>query len=273
MTDDRYSDIPYLRDLRGELVRAAGRHNRRRRRRVVAARGATLVAAVAAAAIAGLTLFGAGGAHTDSANAAVLRRVAAALAPRSGTILHERALVTIPGQAQGQYELWQKVDTPFAYRVIKFGHEASWDGSVLASYNADANAIVLQTGSPVSDPAYAPDDYAAELRALVQSGRAKIDQQTMFNGVPAYRLTVTEAPSRFLNGTVYVNRSDYHPLEIQTTLQSKGKTCPCIRETIDFQAYEYLPANAANTKLLDLHAQHPGARIVSPPSTATTTTG
>lgn len=264
MTDDPYSDIPYLRDLRSELVRAAGRRNRRRRRTVVAGRSVASVAAVAAAAVCGLTLFGAGGAHTDSADAAVLRRVAAALAPPPGTILHERALVTIPGQAQGRYELWQKADSPFAYRVIKLGHEASWDGSVLASYDADTNTIVLQTGSPVSHPAYAPDDYAADLRALVQSGQAKIDRQTVFNGVPAYRLTVTGAPTRFLNGVVYVNRSDYQPLEIQTT---------GVRETIDFQAYEYLPANTANTKLLDLQAQHPGARVVGPPSTATTTTG
>jgi hypothetical protein len=43
---------------------------------------------------------------------------------------------------------------------------------------------------------------------------------------------------KFLNGTAYVARSDYYPLEIDTT--SGGG------ERIVVQAYEYLPATAAN---------------------------
>jgi hypothetical protein len=282
---NKISDIPYLESLREELVRGVGRSNQRRRRTVVAARGAALLLAVTSAAIVGLTVFGAAGPQTETASAAILHRVATALAPPAGTILHEQAVVTIQGMAPATYELWQKSDSPYAYRVIKFGHEASWNGSVLASYDSSMNTIVDQCGSPSSNSSYAPDDQAAELRALVASGQAQIDQETTFQGVPAYKLTVTGASSPFLNGTVYVAKSDYHPLEIQTTLTSethpsggasdhsgvKG-TGTSASETIDFQTYEYLPATSSNLQLLDLQAQHPGAQVIDGCSAGTTTT-
>jgi hypothetical protein len=265
------SDIPYLESLREELVRGVGRNNQRRRRTLVAARGAALIVAVAGAAIAGLTIFGAAGPQTETANAAVLHKVATALAPPAGTILHEQAMVTIQGMAPATYELWQESDSPYAYRVIKFGHEASWNGSVLASYDSGTNTIVDQPGAPSSNSAYAPDDQAAQLRALVASGQARIDANTTFHGVPAYKLTVTGASSPFLNGTDYVAKGDYHPLEIQTTVSSSLSSAG-IPETIDFQTYEYLPATSANLQLLDLQAQHPGAQVIGAGSAATTTT-
>jgi len=279
------SDIPYLQTLREELVRAARRSNRRRRRTLAAARGAALLVATAAAVLAGVTVFGASGSQTDAADAAVLHRVATALAPPAGTILHERAIVTIQGMAPAKYELWQESKSPYAYRVIKFGHEATWNGSVLASYNSSTNTIVDQPGAPSSNSAYAPDDQAAELRALVASGLAHIDRETTFKGVRAYKLTVTGASSPFLNGTVYVAKSDYHPLEIQTSLASDahkgggGKDHSAVQtggrpvsETIDFQTFEYLPPTSANLQLLDLQAQHPGAQTIGTGSAGTTTT-
>jgi hypothetical protein len=285
------SDIPYLESLREELVRGVGRSNQRRRRTLVAARGAAVLVAVTGAAIVGLTVFGAAGPQTETANGAILHRVATALASPAGTILHEQAVVTIQGMAPATYELWQESDSPYAYRVIKFGHEASWNGSVLATYDSSRNTIVDQPGSPSSNSAYAPDDQATQLRTLVASGGASIDADTTFHGVPAYKLTVTGASSPFLNGTVYVAKSNYHPLQIQTTLS--GKTHPStsdrsankgayhttakspgspLPETIDFQTYEYLPATSANLQLLDLQAQHPGAQVIGVGTTATTTT-
>jgi hypothetical protein len=69
----------------------------------------------------------------------------------------------------------------------------------------------------------------------VQSGQARVDASTTYAGVPAYQLTVAGAPDRWLNGTAYVARSDYHPLLIE----SNG-------ESIRYTAYEDLPANAAS---------------------------
>jgi hypothetical protein len=279
------SDIPYLESLREELVHGVGRSNQRRHRKLLAARGAALLVAVAGAAIVGVTVFGAAGPQTETANAAILHRVATALAPPAGTILHERAVVTIQGMAPATYELWQESDSPYAYRVIKFGHEASWNGSVLASYDSSTNTIVEQPGGPSSNSAYAPDDQAAQLRALVASGQARIDAYTTFDGVPAYKLTVTGASSPFLNGTVFVAKSNYHPLQIQTTLSGEDRkpggagdhssttgAGSDVPETIDFQTYEYLPATSANLQLLDLQAQHPGAQVIGAGSTSTTTT-
>lgn len=156
------------------------------------------------------------GSPVPSADAAIMHHVVAALTPPPATILHERALVTA-GSTTARYELWQQTAAPHAYRVVKWGHEGTGTGS-------------------------APTDPAAELRALVASGQAHVDASTTFDGVPAYELSVTGAPDRFLNGTAYVSRSDYHPLLIETT--GNGG------ERIAVQTYEYLPATAANVALL-----------------------
>lgn len=125
----------------------------------------------------------------------------------------KRALVT-SGSATSPYELWIESTPPHHYHVIKWGHEGT--GS----------------GRGASDP-------AAALRSLVASGNAHVEAATTFDGVPAYKLTVTGASDRWLNGTAYVSRADYHPLEIE-----------CNGERIVFQTYEYLPATPANLQLL-----------------------
>lgn len=65
---------------------------------------------------------------------------------------------------------------------------------------------------------------------------------TSLDGVPANKLTVSGSADRFLNGTAYVARADYHPLVIDTT--GGGG------ERIVVQKYEYLPATASNEALL-----------------------
>jgi hypothetical protein len=79
---------------------------------------------------------------------------------------------------------------------------------------------------------------------MVASGRAHVDAVTSFHGVPAYRLTVSGAPDRFLNGIAYVSKANYQPLEIDTA--AAGPT-----ERIVYQTYEYLPATTANQALLN----------------------
>jgi hypothetical protein len=149
--------------------------------------------------------------------------------------------------------------------VIKWGHEAAWNGSSYSFYDSGSNTVTtgVAPGSP-SGNSHTPADFAATLRALVQSGDAKVDGTTTINGVQAYKLTVTNSPDRFLLGTAYVATSDYHPLEIDTTTDS---------ETIVYQTYEYLPATSANLQLLNLTAQHPRATTVDATGTSTSTTG
>lgn len=254
------NDIPAeLRLYRAQLRDAVARDlDRRRGRNFVIAVPALTVAAVAAVAVVAISSLGT---HAPAADAAILHRISAALAPRAGTILHERALVSVPGQSS-TYELWAQADSPNAYRVIKWGHEVSWTGSAYSSYDASTNTI--STGSDNAGPAgksHEPTDIIATLRQLVQSGQAHVDATTTLDGVPAYRLTVGGSTDRFLNGTVYVARDSYRPLLIETGAGCLG-TCT---ETIRYQIYEYLTSNPANMKLLDLAAQHPGATVSGRP--------
>jgi hypothetical protein len=186
----------------------------RSRRRALLLTTAAGAAAAGAALVASLT----GSPPVPSADAAVMRHVVAALTAPPATILHERAMVTL-GSTTQPYELWIESRPPYRYRVIKWGHEGTGTGR-------------------------APTDPAATLRSMVTSGRAHVDDTTTFRGVPAYRLTVSGAPDRFLNGTAYVSRSTYQPLEIDTN--SAGPT-----ERIVYQTYEYLPATTANQALLN----------------------
>jgi hypothetical protein len=148
--------------------------------------------------------------------------------------------------------------------VIKFGHEASWNGTSFEQY--DPRSILAQPGQGVF-----PDDAAADLRSLVQSGGAKVDAKTTFDGVAAYRLTVSGASPHYLNGTVYVARDDFRPLRIEMTIQA-GLDGIDVAETIDYTRYEYLPADDEITALLDLGAQHPGAQVVDAPADGITST-
>jgi hypothetical protein len=182
------------------------------RRRARATRALIPAAGLAAAGIAVALVATGASPPVPSADAAIMRHVTAALTAPPATILHERALVT-SGSTTATYELWQQSAPPHSYRVIKWGHEGSGTGGE-------------------------PTDPAAELRALVASGNAHVDASVTFDGVPAYKMSVSGSADKFLNGTAYVARSDYYPLEIDTT--SGGG------ERIVVQAYEYLPATAAN---------------------------
>jgi hypothetical protein len=200
---------------RGQLKEAIAQQlydtRRVRRRSGRALRIGVPAAAVVGAGVLAVTLTA--GSPVSSADAAILRHVAAELTTPPATILHERALVTANGTT-APFELWAESVPPYHYHVLKWGHEG--------------------TGT-TSRPA---DDFAEQLRALVQAGKATVDGTATIGGVAAYKLTVSGSSDRFLNGTAYVSQRDYHPLEIDTT--GNGG------ERIVFQTYEHLPATAAN---------------------------
>ena len=202
-----------LRDAVARDLAPTGRARARARPR----RRMTVAAATAGLAAAAAVFVSQGGAPpVPTADAAIMRHVVAVLTPATNTILHERALVTL-GSTTAPFELWVQTGGNHAYRVTKWGHQGSGASSTL------------------SDPAQI-------LRSMVESGQARVDATTTFDGVPAYKLTVTGAPDRFLNGTAYVSRADYHPLLIDTPADGG--------ERIAFQTYEYLPATPANLALI-----------------------
>jgi hypothetical protein len=198
----------------------------------------------------------------------VLRAIAAALAPPAGTILHERAMITTADKAPQLYELWAQIDAPQAYRVIKWGHEGSWNGASFANYDAQTNTVTISPESGgQAGPSHRPVDFASSLRALVQSGQARLTGTSTIDGVSAYQLSVGSNSEVLPPGSsAYVARSDYRPLVIDWNANGD--------QTINFESYEYLPADAANLALLSVAAQHPGARVINQTEgTSTTSSG
>jgi hypothetical protein len=247
------NDVPLsLQLFRDQLREAADRRHGRRWRlpALPSSRVALPVALAASAAVAGLAVLAGAGTQAQPADAAILRGVETALTLPAGTILHEQAQISLPGQSAQPFELWEEADSPYAYRVIKWGHEAAWDGSAFSSYDGSTNTITTGPADPTAGAGHETTDPASTLRSLVSSGDATVTGTTTMDGVPAYELKVTSSPDPWLVGTAYVAQSDYHPLEIDTVKNS---------ETIVFQTYEYLPATSDNLKLLDLAAQHVGA--------------
>jgi hypothetical protein len=206
------TELPAALELYRDQLRIAiahdARHHRRRRRTLRV--GVPAASVIVAGALA-LTL-GSPGAPEPSADAAILHHVARALTSPAGMVLHERATVTA-SWGTAPYELWQETASPYNYTVSKWGHKGSGTASQ-------------------------PEDFAAELRAAVNSGQASVDGPTTFDGVAAYKLTVTGSSDRFINGTAYVAQSNYYPLEIDTTADGG--------ERIVYQTYEYVPATTAN---------------------------
>jgi hypothetical protein len=226
-------DIPQsLRLYRGQLREAVARDLSRphgpltilARLRPRRRRGLVAYAVGAAAAIALTVALVTAGGPVQSADAAILRDVAAGLTPPAGTILHEKGTISLPGQPAPQsFELWAQADPPYnvTYKLGSYGS---------AVFNSSATGPAVQ--SPDSN--HAPLDAAATLRALVQSGNASLVGTTTIDGVAAYELQVGGAPDATLDGTAYVAQSDYRPLLIQTT----------DNETISYSTYEYLPATS-----------------------------
>jgi hypothetical protein len=244
---------------REQLIEAIDRTPAGRTIRVPRLRWVVPPAAAVVAAVAAVILL-ADGTHAPSADAATLGHIRAALTAAPGTILHDRALVTLGNQPPQLYELWQQTDNPSTARWIKFGHELSTDGTNKSEYDPASNTITV-TPDPGGESRPAVD-IADTLRSLVDSGSARVAGTTTLEGIAVYKLTISDAPRPFLDGTAYVSRDTYYPVLIQST----DGPCNCT-ETIRFQTYEYLPATAANLRLLDLTAQHPGARMTTSPGT------
>lgn len=240
-------------ELRGAVAADLERHRVRRRhlrRAVTIGTPASVLAAL------GLSLglvLGAGG-GVSPADAAILSGAESALSPPSNTVMHVRAMITVGNQPAQPYELWA---TDSSYRVIKEGVEfAGGSGDTMSSYDSATNTITTGLYEP---PQHSVDQPAA-LRALIASGQAQVTGTTVVDGVPADVLSVTGLPSNGgpVSGTFDVAQSDYRPLLVETTTGCAQGPCP---ETVHFLTYEYLPATAANLSLLDLSAQHPGAKV------------
>jgi hypothetical protein len=187
------------------------------------------------------------------ADAAIMRHVNAELTAPPGSILHEAATVTLPDGSSSPFELWVQTGGTGVYRVIKWGAEVSQSATQQEIYDPSTHTVTV---SPLPPAVHAQEvarsgDPAITLKQMVNSGQATATQTT-FDGIPALELRVHAPGDQALNGTAYVARSDYRPLEIDST---KGR--------VVFSTYEYLPATPANDALLAVTTAHPGATVIN----------
>ena len=228
------TDIPdilvtYRSQLHAAIERdlARGTRTGRLKRRALA----LSVPATAAAATTATVLLTAGGASGPSlASAAIIRHVRAELtAAPPGSIRHESATVTLPDGSSMPFELWAQTagrDATGVYRVIKDGQEVSLSDTENEIYDPSTNTVTVSPLPPAIHQLEVSRgvDLADELKRMVDSGQATATPTT-YNGIPAYELTLNPSGDTLLNGTAYVARSDYRPLEIDSTSNGGGRSC------------------------------------------------
>jgi hypothetical protein len=92
-----------------------------------------------------------------------------------------------------------------------------------------------------------------EILALLESGRARETGRVEVAGRDAIRIESRDARQVYL-----VDATTYAPIEWTSTGNGGGVT-------LRFPVYEELPVDTESMELLDLEAQHPGARVVHDP--------
>jgi hypothetical protein len=105
---------------------------------------------------------------------------------------------------------------------------------------------------PVSERWVEP--FRAEILALLESGRARETGRVEVGGREAIRIEAPDERQVYL-----VDARTYAPIEWTTSGNGGGVT-------LRFPVYEELSVDAESMELLDLEAQHPGARVVRDPA-------
>jgi hypothetical protein len=206
--------------------------------------------AAGAAAFAVVSLVGPSGSGGPSAaNAAIIHHALRSLALPANAIVHVKEVGVDNGQAVG-VEWWQQTDAPHALRMIKgpVGRqiEGANDGSTSFQYEPATNTVVE---TPSSSPPTLVDPIAG-VRKQLASGDAEVLGTTTIDGHALYKI-------KLATGMVgYFDTNDYRPMYLDNP-QHDGRV---VRTRV--LAYEELPMNAENAKLLSIEAQHPQARAV-----------
>ena len=214
----------------------------RRRTRLAFGFGAIAAATVAAAIVA---LIGTGG----SSDAAILAHVVHASSPPANLVVHLKETGTQPDGTQVSAEWWQETNAPYAMRLIKGvsgqSNETSVDGTTESTYDAATNTVYQQ---PDSSPSALVDPIET-MRAGLTDGTAHVAGTVTIGGRSLYKI---ELP----NGVVgYFDKTSYRPVYIDNP-QRDGSI---VRTEVT--AYDELPLNAQNEKLVSITEQHPGARV------------
>jgi len=247
----------------GNAIRRESQAGARRRRRVL--RAVAVPVAAAAVAVGVLSVL-------PNKAPSVVDRAVAAMSGTGNAIVH----VSMVGEKVGaggrtsswQEESWQETKAPFAHRWIRTsnGRRAEvlvpGDGTT-ELYDEATNTIYRVTGLPPGEPLSNPPDGFAGKQALVkslgsiqskalwilESGRLAESGHTRVDGQDALRLANEDEST-----TILLNPRTYVPIRWTTTADGT-------KTTVRFDAYESLDRMPATERLLDLEAQHKGAKV------------
>jgi hypothetical protein len=136
--------------------------------------------------------------------------------------------------------------------------------------------------TPITEAVLDPAEY---VKASLTAGRAKVDGNAMIRGRRVVRIRIASRPYlRTVTGALFfVDARTYRPVRIELSaalpFRSRvGYPLTCLTFAMiygctsnpgshamwvyDFAEYRYLPRTAANRKLANIHAMHPGAEII-----------
>jgi hypothetical protein len=247
------------------------------RRRRLTLRVAAVAGAAAAIALGALETLP-GGREPSSASA--IERAKAALGA-DGRILHVVSRTTLAGPNGAtlrteRTETWELTSPPYDTRQVHSSQgvrrEIAFADGRPEIYDPRRNTIsslppaldLPERGRDANARRELPmdpiDAGAERLRDgmldLLRSGEAREDGRVTVGGREAIRIV---APAD--DTTLLVDARTYEPIEWSSPVTGIGTTPDTGVQTTRFETYERLPVTESNLALLDLRAQHPGAKV------------
>jgi hypothetical protein len=248
-------------------------------RRRFALRVAAVAGAAAAIALGALEALPGGG---EPSSASAIERAKAALGNADGRILHVVARTTLTGPDGAtlrteRTETWELTSPPYDTRQVHFSQgvrrEIAFADGRPEIYDPRRNTISSlppaidlpergrDSKARRSRPVDPIDAGAERLRDgmldLLRSGGAREDGRVTVGDRQAIRIV---DPAQGV--TLLVDARSYEPIEWSSPVTGIGTTPDRALQTTRFETYERLPATESNLALLDLSAQHPGAKVI-----------
>lgn len=211
----------------------------------------------------------------ESDGPSIVEKAAAALAGSEKAVLHlQIAAVQDDGDGtpeRWEIEAWLATAAPGAYRLVEEPPdrpviERAGDGRGLVQLYDPRTGTIHQGTDAASTEAMDPADvnlrsiraFEQQALELLRSGRAEEAGHVSIDGRDAIQIVGPDAGGGGRPLVYTVDAETGAPVEWQATGDGG-------RVTLRFVAYEEFPATPGNLTLLDLRAQHPGARVETDP--------
>jgi hypothetical protein len=209
-----------------------------------------------------------------------LEQVQAAIAPRVGTVLHMKLVMSQnrPGckVTHPAIEAWVDLSPPYNLRAFEVKQTDPCKAGTSIEIGASASrkrTLVFRPPNSLEstvewpyDPGLKPDPYGG-LRQAIDDGTAHLQGRTVLeDGQVVERVRIDCGDDAISPGCEprywYVDPETFLPVRTLSgpgLRPGPGATCRAECYVQDFLAYEYLPGTPANRALADIRAQHPDA--------------